>query len=65
MTCLRMGRKTRPTLLFKFRFTLAITGFHVARVLDHSPLSISMVVSAVPNEVVDAKTSVEQHPVAG
>ena len=21
------GRKTRPTLLFKFRFTLAITGF--------------------------------------
>ena len=24
-----------------------------------------MVVSAVPDEVVDAKTSVEQHPVAG
>ena len=60
--------------LFKFRFAVADQywrstdfghhWFHVARVHDHSPCSSSMVVSAAPDEVVDAKTGVEQHPVA-
>ena len=37
LTCLRMGRKTRPTLLFKFRFTLAITGFMLLVFLTTHP----------------------------